>query len=166
MVSKNLKIVMGIMFSLVFVFGCLGSGSENNQVVEAPAVQAETVQASAYQNTEWIQSYTKYCQIIGPELTSVGNAADKSDFESMVYYGQKLESDTAAAIQESQKYNVSPSYQAAKQNWEIALLYYQRTGACLKTVGTEKGSNPKNITDAISYCESGTEYLKQCQKNL
>lgn len=169
MVSKNLKIVIGSLFALFMLFGCLGSGSENdNQVktVEVPAVQAETVQAPAYDNTEWLQSYARYRSIIGPELSSAGTAATNYDYDSMVIYGQKIEEDTRAAFQESQNYNVSPRYQEAKRNWEIALLNYQKAGEYIKIAGTDKGSNLNNIQKVTNYCETGTTYLNQCQKNM
>jgi hypothetical protein len=166
MISKNVKIVSGVFLALILAFGCLGSGSENKQVVEAPAVQAETVQAPANDNTAWIQSQAKYCGIIGPELSSAGDAINNYDYNSMVIYGQKIEADAAAAFQESNNYSVSPRYQEAKRNWEIALLNYQTAGKYIKIVGTEKGTNQENIQNVINYCETGTAYFKQCKNSM
>ncbi len=133
MKSVTKVFVLLVIFATLLAVGCTGSAdeetsshAEESSVQESPAPEPTPVQE--YQDMEWTTSVQKYGALIETDFNSIGDAADNSDFTSMGMYAQYLIADTQEAIEDNDKYTVSPSFEDAQKEWRLGLQNYNSAG--------------------------------------
>jgi len=123
-------------------------------------VKSETKPTTYYQDTQWISITTQYSEIIGNDMKNIATAAENSDYISMSNYGSALYYDSEAAIEESQKYEVSSAIQPAKDEFERALYYSRDAGSDIVSAVYEL--NQGRNDEAKAYMTSASSNMKAC----
>lgn len=120
--------------------GCAESGNEEtnsqdvgeaSQTTESSAQAQDTPESTATsvdQDAEWIALMQNQSSILQNDLTGIGSNQNPFDAEGLAKWGQTLVDDTQEAIDENDKYVVSPALTKAKEHWEIALRNYNTAG--------------------------------------
>lgn len=127
------------------------------------SVKTETKSSTNYQDVQWIAASTRYSQIIGNDLSNVGEASRNSDFESMSNYGSTLYYDSEAAIEECNKYEVSSSLKPAKYEFEKALYYSRDAGSNIVSAVYEL--NQGRTDEAKNYLTLAADDMNKCHEH-
>ena len=117
--SPNVKnyvyIAVFTLLASILVAGCTGVGNEKNVSTRADSEQPE------YQDLAWMEHDEKYSALVKSDIDNIALAENAQDFYLMAEYGQDLVNDTKNALDGSIQYKVSPKYQEAKTEWELAM---------------------------------------------
>ena len=178
--KKLTKIGIGIIV-LFLLMAVLGGSSDSNQKQETTQAPATTEQKTektpvatpdatpvttqtVYQDVEWAQSVQKYSSLISVDFTNTGKAANNLDCDILASGAQNIVDDTQKALDENSKYTISPKYQEAQKEWELALKDYNSAGKTMVEVANEgKAGNPDvdKINSATSLLDSGTGHMNR-----
>ena len=121
---------------------------------------------------------SQYSPMIGNDMTSASEAASNYDYVSMSNSGSALYYDSLTAIQESNKYEVSPALQPTKDEFEASLHYSWKAGSNIVSAINElnKGrtdesvklltSAADNMDDCGTHMKTATRMLNEYQANL
>ena len=118
-ISTNFKkytyIAIFTLLASILVAGCTGVGNEKNISTQVNSEKAE------YQDLAWMEHGEKYSALVESDLKNTELAQNTQDFKLLAEYGQDLVNDTQNALDGSSQYTVSPKYQEAKTEWELAM---------------------------------------------
>jgi hypothetical protein len=168
MVSKNLKIIIRVLFALYIAFGCLGSGSENKQVqtVEAPAVQAEPVQtvtttaaATETQDEEWLRTSRNWYLVIGQDMTDLGAAGSSENLEEFYKSAKQTKSNIENAKKADSKLSPSAKYGFAHDQYIESLDNIENAMDLIISCGDGGWTDKQKITEATKSLEAGKLHI-------
>ena len=131
--------------------------SQEKKERNAEPVATETEPTAKYQDADWAAVMSRNAFIIADDASKIGDASADSDFVSVSAYGSALYFDSLKAIEDSNKYEVSPALQPTKDEFEDA-LHYAREG----------GSNIVSGIDEINQgrTDEGTKYINAAVSDL
>jgi hypothetical protein len=188
--KKEMKIMktITILIVLIFVFlsfGCIGNNTESknvsagdavppiktladnesgsNVVTPTPNVTPTSTQL-VYQDAAWGLYIQRCAPLISTDFTNAGSAADNLDYTTLGINGQNIVDDTQKALDENGQYNVSPKYQDAQNEWELALQDYNSAGKYMILVaddGKIGKTNSENVKNVTSLCSSGAGHVNR-----
>jgi len=154
-----------LLFSLIVgVF----AGSQND--ANASQAQSNSLQnplRSAYQDIAWGANVQKHLKILKTDLDGVSSAANTSDYTTLSVYAQQIVNDTQNAIEENDRYTVSPKLQDAQKEWRAALEDYNSAGQFLLQGANEAKNGTgraENFQKAGTFSNSGTAHLKNASE--
>ncbi len=137
--------------------------TEEEATTTGKAVPQQTP-VSEFQDDEWLTSARQNMIIVGADLNTVGNAAEKGWINSLGTYSKILFEDTQLAIDESDLYTVSPELQYAKDEYRLTMVACNWAGLCYCSAVDEM--NAGNVDQATEYLNTGTEFLTSGQGHL
>lgn len=108
-------LVLFIVLASLLVVGCTEVGNEKNTSTQVNSEQPE------YQDLAWMEHGEKYSALIKSDIDNIALAQNTQDFKLLAEYGQDIVNDTRNALDGSSQYTVSPKYQEAKTEWELAM---------------------------------------------
>jgi hypothetical protein len=149
------EVILLIVSGLVFF--ALGSVPENatNQA------QALATQTADYQDSAWLANMQRFSSLLDNDFKSVSAVSSSDDFSPITVFGRYLIYDTQRAIDDNERYNVSPKYQDAQKEWRLAMQDYNLAGKIM----VEAGGEALNNTDASAYVNQYTAYLNSGNKH-
>ncbi len=165
-------LVLFVIFATLLAVGCTGSADEetsshmeesssgtadeetSSYVEESSTPEPTSVQE--YQDLEWMASVQKYCALIETDSNGISDAAQNSDFASIGLYAQYLVDDTQVAIEDNDKYTVSPSFEDAQKEWRLGLQNYNSAGQSMELAANEMEN--ENYDKAVEYIEKATTF--------
>lgn len=164
MVSKNLKIGIGVMVSLFLLFGCLGSGSENdNQVktenVEVAVEPTETAAAPETPDQEWLRTSGVWYIVIGQDMDSLGAAASSGDLDGMYRYAKQARGNINNAKRADSKLSPSAKFAYAHSEYLDSLEDIGDAMDLIISCGDGGWTDINKITEATELMENGKVHV-------
>jgi hypothetical protein len=124
--KKTIYLILFVLLASMLAVGCTGSNNEKNasQAANTPSQdQASSPQPTqaVYQDAEWNASVHKQYAIMKTDFDAMATATNNSDTDAITKYGQNIMDDAKKAIEENDKYNLSPKFQDSQNKWRSAL---------------------------------------------
>jgi hypothetical protein len=175
MVSKNLKIIMGVLFALFIVFGCLGSGSENKQVqtvksAEVAAQPAQPVTTTAAvtetQDEEWLRTTRNWCLVIGQDMDSLSSAATSGDLEGLYKYAKQAKGNIINAKIANSNLSPSAKYAYANSEYLDSLIDLGKAMDLIISCGDGGWTDTQKIPAATELMKSGSAHIINCSNSV
>jgi hypothetical protein len=167
MVSKNLKIILGVLCALFLLFGCLGSGAENKQVntdnIQVAAVQAEPVKTTAAAtetpDMEWLRTSGNWCLVIGQDMDSLSTAAYAGDLENLYRYAKQAKGNIENAKKADSKLSPSAKYAYAHSEYLNSLEDIGNALDLIISCGDGGWTDTQKIPAATELMKSGNIHI-------
>lgn len=179
-------LVLFIVLASLLVVGCTESNSEekNNESIESPSQTLETSSQAieepsndqdGYQDSDWLAYLQIHMAIISLDLEGLSSAQGDTpgsfDTKIMIEYGQNLVNDTQTAIEENDKYTVSPELQETQKYWRMSLQNYNSAGqfTVIGAEAFEKGDETEaktNFEKAATFINMGNIKAKLASDSL
>jgi hypothetical protein len=149
------EVLLLLVSGLVFV--ALGSVQEN----AANQAQAQAIPTADYQDSAWLANMQQLSFLLDNDFESVSAVSSSNDLSPLTVFGRYLTYDAQRAINDNDRYKVSPKYQDAQKEWRLALQDYNLAGKLMVDTGDEVLNN----TDATAYINQYTAYLNSGGKH-
>jgi len=175
-VKRNVYVIMLFLLVSMLVVGCIGSNKMKNVSQE----QASSPQSilGVYQDLAWKKNFEQNSHNIDVDLQNIQTSEKtiqidkKSNLTSEVNFNtdllvsseQTLVNDAQDALNESNNFTVSPKYQEAQKEWELALQDYYNGGNYLIIVANEGEIgkvNPEESKNGQSLLNSAENHKKK-----
>ena len=139
-------------------WGCISSGGGGDETAKRSATtnQVETHEVSSkeqehatiYQNKDWSNALLSDLTFLQADLNACGASENSNDYETIVTNGRTLVKDVQISIDNNKKFNVSPEYQSAQQEWDMALRDLSDAGNESIQIGLD-GMEGKSYSDHV-----------------
>ena len=173
MVSKNLKIGIGVICALFLLFGCLGSGSENKQVktAEAPAAQvaAQPATTAAVKETpdmEWLRTSRNWLLVIGQDMEDLSKAAYAGDLDSLYKNAKTTKGNIENAKLADSKLSPSGKYSGAHTEYLASLEDLGNAMDLIISCGDSGWADTTKITAATELMKKGNVHIINCSNEF
>lgn len=117
-----------------------------NQVETHEVSSKEQEHATIYQNIEWSNAVSSDLTFLQADLGACAESEKSYDYETIVTNGRTLVKDVQISINNNKKFNVSPEYQSAQQEWDMALRDISDAGNESIQIGLD-GMEGKSYSD-------------------
>lgn len=167
MVSKNLKTGIGVLIALFLLFGCLGSGAENNAKVNTEPVQVAAVQAEPVKTTaatespdmEWLRTSRNWCLVIGQDMDSLSQAAYAGNTEKLYLYAKQAKGNIENAREADSKLSPSAKYAYAHSEYLNSLDDIENALDLIISCGDGGWTDSHKITAATESLNKGKIHI-------
>ena len=179
-------LVLFIVLASLLAVGCTESNSEETDTenIEATSQTLETSSQAtedssqdqdSYQDSEWLAYLQTHMAIIQLDLEGLssaqGNRSGSFDTKVMIEHGQNLVNDTQTAIEENDKYTVSPKLQETQKYWRMSLQNYNSAGqfTVIGAEAFEKGDETEaktNFEKAATFFNMGNTKVKLASDSI
>jgi hypothetical protein len=146
-----LLLVSGLVF---FAFGSVPENASNQ-------AQAQAIPTADYQDSAWLANMQRFSSLLDNDFKSVSAVSSSDDLSPITVFGRYLIYDTQRAINDNDRYKVSPKYQDAQKAWRLALQDYTLAGKLM----VETDDEVLNNTDTTAYVNQYTAYLNSGNKH-
>jgi hypothetical protein len=187
--KSHIYLIFLFLLTIILFTGCINStsnnapGSQNTpaQVQETPVQAQETpvqVQASSpkptdvveYQDVDWINNAHMYGALIAVDYNSTERAvSDKNnpDYDLLVNTGQNMINDSQNALNDNNKFKLSPKFADAQREWVSCLEDLNNAGNYL-VMGAKAGKNGDlsllndDVKKYVTYAHSSLAHMERC----
>jgi hypothetical protein len=186
--KKYIIITLLVLLASMLAVGCTGPNNEKNysQISETPshnqASSQQPASSTEYQDPEWIASVQKQYPILKTDFDRMSNVTNQYNISSMnncdpdaiTRYGQNLINDVQNALEEDNKYSVSPKLLKDQKDWETALQICNSAGNSwiLTAKDIKNGrdlnntTNDSNLVSALGSTGAATYNMKRIATSL
>ena len=152
-----------LFYALVPETSTSNAEEESPEPVETEAPKEKT-SSTDYQDLQWITVMSRNAQILGNDMSNVGEAATNLDYVSLSGYGSTLYDDSVAAIDDSNTYDVSPALQPTKDEFEKAMDDSKDAGS--NTVSAMDELDQGRTDEAIKYLTLTNDNIEACKRHV
>lgn len=114
-------------------------------------------------NDDWITSVTKNEGVVGEDIKNAYAADKKEDWESLSINGDKIATDSQAAIDTSNSIGVTPRLQSIKDEYNFAMEQAKQVGIYMHKAAEEAKNG--NWDGGIPYMKTALQYEASYKKH-
>lgn len=142
----------------------LPASKEPVQLEEAEETKLASTVDDEYQDADWRRRVGVWAPVISSDLTNLGASLTNMEFDKIGNDAFLLESSCTMALEDSQKYTVSPGIQAAKKEYESSLSDFIKAAEQTQLAMEEIENNDidaatEYLNIANSYTDSGAVHM-------
>jgi hypothetical protein len=166
--KKYIYIILFFLLAAMLFWVYTGS-SGDKAAFQSQVNSTQSTIESVSNDIEWGGNVQKHLTILKADYDNVSTAVNSSNYTELAVSAQSIITDTQKAIDENDKYKVSPRLQDAQKEWRTALQDYNSAGTFLLKGANEVKKNAgglENLKKATTSFNSGIAHLKSVSSSL
>lgn len=158
-------ITIGIFFLLVVVV-MFPPSSHTSTSASVASITPISTNSAAYEDADWLSNVHDHANSLAYDMDGISTSIKKGDFSSLQGYSECMMMETDDAIKETRKFNISPKYKTANDEWIAGLQDYNSGAKDARqlAIDAQNGKiNAEATSEGATLCKQGTIHMSNAK---